>query len=400
MGGFAKPIGGVFNPGSLSVNAGFTEVELISGSLSPYGQNNGSANQTRFHHPFSVVSDGVFLYVADTMNHVIRKVDLNTNMVSDFVGMSGVPGSRNGVGLEAQFNGPTGMAVHDDFLYISDTNNCVIRRVNLLSRQVDIFSGAVLYDGKPLCEAARDGSSSNARFYFPYGLTNDGAFLYVADSANHGIRKISLANGSVTTLLRGGDYALYNQPTATDGALSVARTRFPIGVELVQKFDTHNQVIEKKLYFTESDSTDRLRMIDMMNPTSITVTTVAGHIPNSGPGTTSGFVNGDGGAARFHRPTAILAVGDDLYISDTSNNAIRKVTIANGIYSVSTLVGRPGVSGLIDGSFSSAQLYRPGGMTLLNGAIYFTDIGHHAIRKVDLVRQELVTVAGGRGGSQ
>lgn len=158
-------------------------VSTLAGNGTP-GYRNGPGSRARFHDPLSVVVDPQgYLYVADAGNHTIRKIT-PSGQVINYAG-GGLPGFRDGRGSEALFHWPTGLALDNDgVLYVSDSNNSRIRRISR-SGEVSTLAG----NGMP---GFTDGPGRSARFNFPTGLGIDhGGALYIADSANHLIRRIT-----------------------------------------------------------------------------------------------------------------------------------------------------------------------------------------------------------------
>ena len=133
------------------------------------------------------------VYVADTSNHLIRKIDSSGN-VTTLAGQSGEPGSDNGQGTSASFNRPTGVAV-DNFgnVYVADTYNQLIRKIDP-SGNVTTLAGQVGVRG------STNGQGTSASFDRPEDVKVDNSGnVYVADTYNHIVRKID-SSGNVITL--------------------------------------------------------------------------------------------------------------------------------------------------------------------------------------------------------
>ena len=220
-----------------------------------------------------------------------------------------------------------------------------------------------------------DGFGLNARFYLPAGVALDGeGILYVADSSNHTIRKVTPA-GDVTTLA-----GLAGSPGTSDGVGSGARFRNPSGVVV--------------------DSSGNVFVTDMSNYTirKVTpwgeVTTVAG-LPGQ-PGSDDGFGNN----ARFDLPNDIaIDSSDNLYVTDTRKSTIRRVTQAGD---VSTLAGLAGSIGAVDGLGADARFNYPELLTSDSaGNLFVADSGNHTIRKIS-PDGAVTTLAGmpGQAGSE
>jgi sugar lactone lactonase YvrE len=158
----------------------------------PYG--NGTAGRTNavgtaaeFNNPTAIAVDPSSgnLFVADTGNNEIREITVSTNTVSLFAGSStGASGSNNATGSAATFHAPSGIAIDSaGNLYVADTNNSEIRMITP-AEVVTTYAGSTSADYV-------NGSSSAARFDFPFGIAIDAGTLYVGDDVNDAIRVIA-----------------------------------------------------------------------------------------------------------------------------------------------------------------------------------------------------------------
>ena len=141
----------------------------------------GPGTKAQFNHPFGVAVDlSGNVYVADTANRRIRKITPE-GIVSTFAG--GTRGSDDGIGTEAQFDHPYGVAVDSDgILYVADSLNHRIRKITS-EGEVSTFAGS--------SQGYKDGTGEEAQFFGPTGVAVDSSGdLYVADAGNHRIRKI------------------------------------------------------------------------------------------------------------------------------------------------------------------------------------------------------------------
>ena len=201
-----------------------------------------------------------------------------------------------------------------------------------------------------------DGTSTAARFFSPNGVAVDSlGNVFVADTANHTVRKIA-PTGVVTTFA-----GLPGQPGSTDGTGSTARFNEPSGVAV----DNSGNV------FVVDSRNDTIRTI---TPSGI-VTTFAGLSGQSGSD------DGTGSAARFDYPRSLTvdSVGN-VFVADTGNSTIRKITPA-GV--VTTLAGVPRQAGSVDGTGSAARFSIPEGITVdATGNVFVADSNTHVIRKI------------------
>ncbi len=157
-----------------------------------------------FKHPMGITTDGTYVYVVDELENNIRRID-PTTLVSKVIagsstGSSGSNDAKKGVG--ARFNEPTGITTDGTNLYVADSGNHTIRRIRLTSPYaVSTVAGKAGKSGdRPDDKETFSATYTNARFYQPARITTDGSRLYVTDSRNTKIRVIQIATGKVTTL--------------------------------------------------------------------------------------------------------------------------------------------------------------------------------------------------------
>jgi hypothetical protein len=171
-------------------------VTTLAGTAGMAGSNDGTGAAARFNDPHGVAVDGAGnLFVADYLNHTIRKVVVATGAVTTLAGTAGMTGSTDGTGAAARFNGVGGLAVDSSGnLYASDAFNNTIRKVVVATGVVTTLAGTAGMTG------SADGTGAAARFNAPQLPALDGAgYLYVPDFQNATVRKIVLASGVVTT---------------------------------------------------------------------------------------------------------------------------------------------------------------------------------------------------------
>jgi streptogramin lyase len=328
-------------PGTLAVFAG------VAGGA---GSADGAGAVARFYNPGGVTVDGSGnVYVADTYNNTIRKVT-PAGVVTTLAGTAGVGGSADGTGAAARFSTPYGVAVDGSGnVYVADTNNSTIRKITPAGVVSTLAGNAGAW-------GSADGTGAGARFNYPQGVAVDGSGnVYVADSNNYTIRKIT-PTGVVTTLA--GTAGAYG---SADGAGAAARFINPFGVAVdgsgtVYVADTGNLTIRK------------------ITPAGV-VTTLAG---SAGA---SGTADGTGVAARFYQPFGVAVDGSgNVYVADTSNFTIRKITPA-GV--VTTFAGAAGSNGSADGTGAAARFWNPRGVAVDgSGNIFVADTNNSIIRKI------------------
>lgn len=198
-------------------------VTTVAGSAGNYGTTDGTGTAARFRNPDGIATDGTYLYIADSSNHSIRRLDPSTGAVITIAGTAGSSGSTNGTGTSASLHTPTGLAADTVNLFIADFGNHAIRKYVLASGEVTTLAGSVGASG------STNGTGTAAKFSSPYALLLDGTSLFVAEIANHAIRLISTDTGVVETFAgEAGTAAAFQDGTGTG-----ARFNAPSGLVLV-----------------------------------------------------------------------------------------------------------------------------------------------------------------------
>jgi sugar lactone lactonase YvrE len=158
-----------------------------------FGQVSTLCPQIGLQSPSDVTIDTVgYLYIADTGNHRIVKLETSASCTYTVLAGSGKAGKQDGIGKEAGFHSPQALSLRDGYLYVADTGNHIIRKIDPDDR-VSTIAGS----GK---RGSSDGQGLSAQFNAPQGIAVDSEHnIYVADTDNHSIRKIDI-NGHVSTL--------------------------------------------------------------------------------------------------------------------------------------------------------------------------------------------------------
>ncbi len=354
-------------------------VSTIAGFAGSPGADDGTNSGARFYQPSGVaVGPGTNIYVADSGNNLIRKITpVGSNwVVTTLAGQAGTNGFRDGTGTNALFSTPKGVAVDSaGNVYVADFDYCIIRVITPAG-VVNTIAGYP----SPL-GGTNDGTNSFALFDDPSGVAVDSAGnLYVADQGNDTIRMITpVGTNWVVTTIAGtaetlgtddGTNALFDAPTAV-------------------AVDTNGNI------YVADFNNDTIRMITPTNTpggTNWTVSTMAGEADNPG------LTDATGTNAQFSGPegVAVDAIGN-VYVGDSANNIIRKITSAAV---VSTIAGSGSVSqGRTDGTGSEAQFYNPEGAAVDNaGNVYVADTVNNVIRKITSLAV-VSTIAGEAGVS-
>ena len=191
-----------------------------------------------FNAPSGITTDGTNLYVADYGNCTIRKVVIASGVVTTLAGSAGIQGDSDGSGGSARFSYPVGITTDGSSIYVTDTNNYTIRKVSISTGDVTTIAGSFGIQG------VADGTGTTARFFYPKGITTDGSSLFVADQGNQLIRKIVISTGVVTTFA--GTTRSYG---SSDGFGTTAKLDGPTGIT----------ISDDTLYITDAGSDEFVR---------------------------------------------------------------------------------------------------------------------------------------------
>ena len=349
-----------------NIDAGNAEsVAVLAGAAGGQGFFDGTGALVRFASPSGATAIGTTLFVADTANHVIRKIDTATGAVTTLAGSFGVSGSADGTGGAARFHSPAGIAAVGITLYVCDTGNHTLRKIVSTSGVVTTLAGT------PGTAGAADNVTGpgNVLFSSPREIATDlpGTTLFVADTGNHKIRKVVACNGATTT------YAGSGVPGADNGVGNASSFSSPEGVAS----------LGTDIYVADTGS-HTIRKITPLGAVG-DVTTFAG-----AAGLPDFMDNTTGSLARFFSPSSLAAVGTDLYVADARNQVIRKID--------ATSSSPPWRAARWPRGQRTAPERRPGsngpkGIGTDGASIFVADPQNHSIRKTT-IGGAVTTVAG------
>lgn len=337
----------------------------LAGLAGTAGSTDDTGTAARFNSPKGIATDSAGnVYVGDTSNNTIRKITPG-GVVATLAGCppsicgAASQGSNDGTGSGAHFRLPSGVAVDaTGNIYVADTNNHTIRKITPAGL-VTTLAGLAQMSGSV------DATGSNARFNFPNGVAvSSNGNLYVADTSNNTIRKIT-PTGVVTTVA-GCPPSTCADSVGSDDATGVeARFDSPAGIAV--------------------DAAGYIYVADRGNSTVRKVTPAAAVTTLSGQARMTGSVDGglniDGTPiARFNIPSGVAVDNaGNVYVADSENSTIRKITPAFRI--VRTLAGVPGSQGPDDGTGNAARFRVPFGVAVdSDGKVYVADTFNHTIR--------------------
>ena len=345
--------------GTLAVLAGQTST----------GYSDGTGAAARFNGAAGAAlsADGASLYVADTFNSLIRRVDVATGAVTTLAGQVQQAAVVDGTGREARFDSPRALAITPagDALFVADSGT--IRRVALPSLEVTTVAGIWTMTGYV------DGVGDEARFGFlvhDFAFSADGRTLYLADRSNRVLRALDTVSYEVTTVA-GAPYTPSFPPQHADGTGADARMTLG-GVTRVGDV----------FYFADTFN-NCLRRFD---PATGAVTTVAGDP------TMEGNMDGVAGAATFETPQQLTGDADALYVTGF-NGVLRRVRLSD--FGVETLLGSTSDVRSVDGVGADVRFGVSFGPSPLGaGVLYFNDRDANSFRPVDLSTLEVTTLVG------
>jgi sugar lactone lactonase YvrE/thiol-disulfide isomerase/thioredoxin len=277
------------------------EVEQVFGGAAP-GFADGEAGEARFFRPqgLALSADGRTLYVADTENHSLRRVDLATGTVHTLSGNGMQTAAYPGVGgpaAQAQLNSPWDLELVGEQLYVAMAGSHQIWRLDLALGEIHPWVGSG-------AEGIDDGPAARATLAQPSGLTSDGNWLYFADPESSAIRAASLESGQVRTLVGTGLFDFGD----VEGPPTRARLQHPLGLDFRP---------EDGLLYVSDTYNHKLKTVD---PASGETRLLAGGERGQA----------DGAQPLFNEPGGVDAVGGHLYVADTNNHALRRVSLDSG----------------------------------------------------------------------
>lgn len=361
----SAPAASIYDPAYTFTN--FVGKPPNSGDV-PGDTGTATGTDARFLNPLGVAVDQLGnCYVADTYNHRIRKVT-PAGVVSTLAGAGPAsPGYLNGIGAAAKFSYPAGVAVTGDgnTVYVSDTGNNAIRRIVTGTGEVTTYAGSTTF-------GIANGIGTHAQFHHPGGIAvNTNGELFVTDTFNNTVRKITLSSqkgasgeplGDVTTFA-----GLAGSSGSEDGTGSAARFRFDDSAWALTPGGNTGRPTEHPSGIAVVGGGD-IYVADTFNQTirritqqgtEGTVTTVCGKVG------VTGSADGNAQDVRFNCPSGMgVSLSGNIFVADQNNDTIRQVT---QIGYTTTLAGKVGVPDWTDGTGEGARFSDPTGIAVFNG---------------------------------
>jgi streptogramin lyase len=334
----------------------------IAGNGTPgYAGDGGAANQAELYAPSGIAIDYAGnIYIADRINNRIRKIATETGIISTLagIGINGYSGD-NGAASLAELNNPSGVAVDGSGnIYIADTGNHRIRKVTANTGIINTIAGTGIagFNGDAPAPA------TGAYLHNPSGICVDMlGNVFIADLINNRIRKIA---GGIISTIAGGGVCSTGSFCGDSAAATAAALYAPMGVTV----DASGNI-----YIADTGN-DRVRLVAASSGIIYTMVGT-GHVGFSGDG-------GQATSAQLFSPYGVVVDGaGNLYVADNLNNRIREVEA--GIEIIETIAGN-GIGSYYgdNGIATAASLYNPYSIALDGaGNIYIADCNNHRIRR-------------------
>jgi thiol-disulfide isomerase/thioredoxin len=296
------------------------------------------------------------LFISDSNHNRIVVTDLNGKLL--FTIGSGKTALTDGNFQVASFYRPQGLALDGDILYVADTENHAVRKIDLEKKTVETISG----NGKQAEWKSTGGNAKTSSLSSPWDLVKVGNSLFIAMAGTHQIWRLDLEKQTVAPFAGSGAEA------RIDGKLSDSAFGQPSGIA----------VDGTKLFIADSE-TNIIRQIDLEKQTVETL--VGGDLYDFGD------VDGEGDDVRLQHPLGAAIYGDLILIADTYNHKIKQFDPVNRIVKTFLGTGKPGQT---DGL--GATFYEPAGLSIADGKLFIADTNNHAIRVADLKTMRVSTL--------
>jgi hypothetical protein len=335
-----------------------------------------SALQGDLDLPAGVAVDGIGdIFIADSAHNRIREVYAsgpNKGLIETICNTTGQPDytGDGGAAINATVSNPQSIAIDGaGNLYVADTGNNAIRKIDAFT---GIITSAVNHEQTTTAGFSGDGGPATAALLdTPYGITVDAAGdLFIADTKNQRIREVTYPGGTITTIAGSGATSApgVGEYSGDGGSATLADLNLPFAVA----FDGAGN-----MYIPDSGN-NRIRVVYRTGALAGTINTFAGNGNAAFAGDGQAAIN-----ASFYAPSGLaFDVAGNLYVADTQNNRVRKISVSNG--EINTIAGNGSGKYVGDGGNATvAGLYGPQGLFLDGlGNLYIADFFDHRIREI------------------
>ncbi|MDO8142764.1 MAG: thioredoxin-like domain-containing protein [Candidatus Brocadiales bacterium] len=336
----------------------FRSKNLISEKPIPLSLEKYKQGPSFLSYPGKVLADEASnrLFIADSNHNRIVITNLEGEVL-DIAG-NGETGRNDGAFKDASFHHPQGMALHNDDLFVADTENHLIRKLDLKAKTVKTIAGT----GKQAAFMDTGGMGTFSPINSPWDLAYVEGKLYIAMAGAHQIWVMDLE----TTVFQ--PFAGSGREGCRDGLLDKSALAQPSGIT----------ASDSMLYFADSE-VSAIRSVDMKENR---VKTIVGQDLF-----VFGDVDGKGGEVRLQHPLGVSGYNGLVYVADTYNH---KIKVENPADNTSRTFSGNGHAGYVDGK--EPQFYEPGGLSFANNKLYVADTNNHAIRVIDMKTREVSTL--------
>ncbi len=347
----------------LAGNLPAAEIVAIAGSgKAEFSGDGGPALKAGCNQTFGleIGPDGA-LYWCELANHVVRRLDLKSGILTTIAGTGGMKGfsGDDGPATKALLNEPHELRFDSNgHLFISDSRNHAIRKIEAKTGIISTVAGTGQPgfggDGGPAPKALLSDAISVV-----LDRTED---LLICDISNHRIRKVDRKTGIISTWAGNGE----KKPTTDGASLAVSPLHGPRTLAVAENGDVIIVLREGHAVYRYDAKTKTLH-----------------HVAGTGQGGYSGD-NGDAKLAKVNGPKGVaLGPNGDIYLADTQNHAIRVISAKTG--KITSLVGNGKIGDGPDGDPAKCQLQQPHGIFIANdGTVYIGDSANHKVRRLTM----------------
>jgi thiol-disulfide isomerase/thioredoxin/sugar lactone lactonase YvrE len=329
--------------------------------------------RTALRFPGKVLADepGGRLFIADSGHNRIVIARLDGTLV-DIVG-SGEAGRADGDYAKAQFNDPQGMALDGNSLFVADTLNHMIRKIDLAGKRVVTIAGTGQQNrDRP---TLRMGNPRNTALNSPWDLWIHDKTLYIAMAGPHQIWRMPLKASGI------GPYAGNGREDIVDGPLL---PREPYGLGAASFAQPSGLASDGTWLYVADSEGSSIRAVPFNVRQEVKTVVGTSHLPGARL-FTFGDVDGQRHEVRLQHPLGVVFYQNALYVADTYNNKIKVIDPRSGVTKTIAGTGRPGASD------DPAEFDEPAGITAAEGKLFVADTNNHQIRVVDLAAANRVT---------
>ncbi|MEZ6060232.1 MAG: thioredoxin-like domain-containing protein [Planctomycetaceae bacterium] len=328
----------------------------------------GRVEDTPLRYPGKVLADETSdrLFISDSNHNRIVVTDLNGSL-KHVIG-TGEIGAANGAFEEAQFSRPQGMCLVESTLYVADTENHLLRSIDLDAMTVSTLAGT----GKQGRVGAIDGSLALTALNSPWDVCDIGGTLFIAMAGPHQIW--AHERGSDRIRIHAGS----GRENVTNGPLLTSAFAQPSGLAVSP---------DGASFFVADSEGSAIRRVPVANDGLVTTLAGTSELPSGQSLFAFGDVDGVGDAARFQHPLGVGVLEGSLYVADSYNHRIRRVNLNSAEVTSWLGTGKPG-SGL-----APPQLDEPAGLSVAGGRLYIADTNNHRICVADPATAEMTVLS-------